>query len=307
MINRATSRQDIRWGVARRFEFLEWRAFWLGRVNRGDLEEHFGISKPQASTDLGLYQEVAPGNIEYDSSEKAYVPSADFQPQFLRLSADRYLMQINAIQNSAVSHVDTWFGSLPSVAVVPTVVRSVSPATLRAILRATEKGEEIDILYHSLTSTGWRGISPHSLAFDGHRWHTRAWCAKRQEFRDFVLTRIQDCGERRATTVNPTDDVEWNTLIDLEVVAHPDQTPAERSAIENDFGMENGRRLIKTRLALAFYLMRRLMLDEESDALPATRKQLLLRERDAIEPARRAAKEESRIRVLSRMGRTGTP
>lgn len=293
--------QDIRWGVARRFEFLEWRIYWFGRVNRSDLEEHFSISKPQASADLSLYQGLAPGNLEYDSSEKAYVAGEAFKPQFLRLSADRYLLQINAIQNGAISHVDTWFGSLPPVAVVPEVIRNVNPATLRSLLRAIERGDEIDILYQSLTSTKWRSICPHSLAFDGHRWHARAWCQNRKEFRDFVLTRIQECGDSRPANANPTDDAEWNTLVSLEIIAHPELAGAQRSAIENDFGMKDGRRLIQTRVALAYYLIKRLMLDAESECLPAERRQICLLNRDEIIAADAKAKIEARTRVEERL------
>lgn len=304
-----TNPLDIRWGVARRFEFLEWRIYWLGRANRSDLEEHFSISKPQASADLSLYQGLAPGNIEYDSSEKAYVAGDTFKPRFLRLSADRYLLQVNAIQNGAISHVDTWFGSLPPVAVVPGVVRNVSPSTLRSLLRAIEKGDEIDILYQSLTSTRWRSVCPHSLAFDGHRWHARAWCENRQEFRDFVLTRIQECGESRPSNANPSDDAEWNTLVSLEIVAHPDLDEAQRSAIENDFGMKGGQRQIQTRLALAYYLIKRLMLDKESDCLPPARRQIHLLNRNEIEVADTRAKEEARSRVEERLaqGRLSQP
>ena len=63
--------RDVRWGLARRFEFMEWRAYWTGRVNRRDLEGQFGISTPQASADFREYMEAAPGNIEYDATEKA--------------------------------------------------------------------------------------------------------------------------------------------------------------------------------------------------------------------------------------------
>src|SRR6267154_5982180 len=115
-------REDVRWGLAQRFEFIEWRVFWVGRVNRSDLEERFGVSTPQASVDLRSYQEAAPKNIEYDATEKAYVPLSTFRPQFLRLSADRYLRQLEAILNSAIAPSDTWFGSLPSAAVMQTIV-----------------------------------------------------------------------------------------------------------------------------------------------------------------------------------------
>src|SRR5262249_10656588 len=127
---------DVRWGTARRFEFIEWRVYWTGSVNRGDLTERFQISGPQAAADLKLYRETAPDNIYYDETRKAYVPSDDFRPRFLRLSADRYLLQVNSIQTGAVEPIDTWFMSIPPVAVAPRINRSVDSTSLRTLLRA---------------------------------------------------------------------------------------------------------------------------------------------------------------------------
>src|SRR5258708_38823803 len=107
-------REDVRWGLAQRFEFIEWRVFWVGRVNRSDLEERFGVSTPQASVDLRSYQEAAPKNIEYDATEKAYVPLSTFRPQLLRLTGDRYIRQLELILNLAIAPNGPWIGSLPS-------------------------------------------------------------------------------------------------------------------------------------------------------------------------------------------------
>jgi hypothetical protein len=49
----------LRWGVERRLEFIEFRLYWEGGINRSDIREFFGVSVPQASKDLSLYQEMA--------------------------------------------------------------------------------------------------------------------------------------------------------------------------------------------------------------------------------------------------------
>ena len=71
------------WGVAQRLEFIEFRLFWEGFINRADLVGFFGISVPQASKDLALYQERAPGNLEYDKRSKRYVAADKFVLRFL--------------------------------------------------------------------------------------------------------------------------------------------------------------------------------------------------------------------------------
>ncbi len=57
---------SVRWGIERRLEFIEFRLFWEGHVNRSDLMAAFGISINQASADLNRYLGMAPGNMVYD-------------------------------------------------------------------------------------------------------------------------------------------------------------------------------------------------------------------------------------------------
>ena len=75
-----TEKADLRWGVEQRLEFIEFRLFWEGHVNRGDLMSAFGVSVNQASTDLNRYIGMAPDNMQYDKSARAYVRGAAFAP-----------------------------------------------------------------------------------------------------------------------------------------------------------------------------------------------------------------------------------
>lgn len=294
-------KDEPRWGVAQRFEFIEWRLYWVGRLNRGDLEERFKVSTPQASVDLRDYQEAAQGNMAYDQTEKAYLPTVDFTPQFLRLSASRYLAQLNALLNYTIDPPDTWFGSLPSASVMPAVAHSVEPSVLRSILRAIERRYELEIDYQSLSSTKTRAIVPHSLAFDGHRWHARAWCVGHREFRDFVLSRILSVKAVRPSGVDPTDDVEWNTTIQLKIAAHPGLDQSQRTTIEHDYGIKDGILPVPVRLALAFYLIKRLNLDLADKGIEPERLQIFLTNADEVREAQALAKAEvaRRTQVIS--------
>ena len=90
----AADAKGFRWGLERRLEFIEFRLFWEGGVNRSDIVEEFGVSVPQASKDLSLYQEQAPENIRYDRSEKRYFASERFEPKFIDLDAAAYLERL---------------------------------------------------------------------------------------------------------------------------------------------------------------------------------------------------------------------
>ncbi len=120
-----TTADKIRWGTERRLEFIEFRLYWEGGVRRGDITEKFGVSTPQASADLGLYQQLAPRNLVYDSSEKRYVSTEHFQPLFLDLRADVYLAHLHDASGDLIRLLDSWMGDVPSAALMPVPSRRV--------------------------------------------------------------------------------------------------------------------------------------------------------------------------------------
>ncbi|GIX18366.1 MAG: hypothetical protein KatS3mg120_0042 [Erythrobacter sp.] len=66
---------SLRWSVEQKLQFIEFRLFWEGHVNRADLMDTFGVSLNQASGDLNRYIALAPDNMVYDKSGKTYVRS----------------------------------------------------------------------------------------------------------------------------------------------------------------------------------------------------------------------------------------
>src|SRR5438876_2495539 len=91
--------EKMRWGVEKRLEFIEFRLFWEGGINRADIMERFGVSVPQASKDLSLYEENAPGNLVYDKKQKRYLAAPAFRPVFLKPEADIYLGQLRSVSD----------------------------------------------------------------------------------------------------------------------------------------------------------------------------------------------------------------
>src|SRR6478672_9094499 len=115
-----TELKQVPWGVERRLEFIEFRLFWEGGVNRADLIDTFGISVPQASKDLSLYQEKAPGNVVYDKSAKRYVASEGFKPTFLDTDPDAYFSRLRSLAESSVDPADSWLAQAPETDVALT-------------------------------------------------------------------------------------------------------------------------------------------------------------------------------------------
>ena len=161
-------------------------------------------------------------------------------------------------------------GVRPPCDVVTLPVRRVRKEALLPILWAIRDGTEIDATYQSMRSPEptrqW--IAPHSLAFDGTRWHARAWSYESSRFRDFVLTRFQQIHGRRSSTVNPHDDVEWQTFFVVEIEPNPNLTTSQRDSVINDFGMVDGKLSKTIRRALVSYFVRHLRIDGAQKAQP---------------------------------------
>jgi hypothetical protein len=258
-------RTRLRWGTEQRLEFIEFRLFWDGVVNRSDITERFGVSVPQASADLTQYRELAPENIRYDASRKCYLRTEDFRPRLLKPNAERYLAQLRALSDEVIAPLETWIGALPEVGVTPIPARRVEPETLRTILAAVRGRRSISIEYQSLNESRpepiWRVITPHAFGSDGLRWHLRAYCHIEHVFKDFIISRCLQIGKTGEPGASPTQDRDWFTLFNVVLVPNPKLSQAQRKIIERDYGMNDGRCELRVRLALLYYLDKRLRLD----------------------------------------------
>lgn len=286
------------WTQNRRFEFIEWKLFWEGALNRSDLEETFEISTPQASVDLRRYRELAGSNIEYDATNRSFRPTPDIKPSFLKASADRLLLQLRAFLTGALPRREVWFRDLPALGITPDIVRHVDADCLRMVLEAIRKRHCVEVRYQSLTNSRVRQIAPHALAFDGYRWHVRAWACDRGDFRDFVLTRIDQIRPGLPADFDPAEDVEWSNTIKLDLRPHPGLTEEQSLAIQRDYALDSGRREIEVRLSMAFYFIKRMNLDLTD--LPPARAQISLHNLAEVQEAINIAKAEARRRVLER-------
>jgi predicted DNA-binding transcriptional regulator YafY len=107
-----------------------------------------------------------------------------------------------------------------------------------------------------------RIISPNHLVFADGRYHVRAYCHVRNTYLDFVLTRVIDATLLEASApewVSDRYDEEWKAFLSLTFEPHPELPESVREAILQRFDAdEEGRRQIRCRAPLAFYVERRL-------------------------------------------------
>ena len=285
-----SDKSELRWGVEQRLEFIEFRLFWEGHVNRSDLMSQFGVSVNQASTDLNRYIGFAPDNMVYDKSARTYVRGTEFKPQFLEPDASRYLAQLRPVADGILDREDSWIANLPPYAATPTPVRGVSPATLRSIVGAIRRSEAIEVKYQSLSKPEprWRWIAPHAIAFDGFRWHTRAFCLTDECFKDFLLSRMLEVRGTGEAATSAAEDDDWQSEVTLEVAPHPDLSETQARVIALDYGMQDGKAEIKVRRALLYYTLKRLGLDMDPSARKPQDQQIVLLNRETSFPAQPA-------------------
>lgn len=292
-----SDRPDLKWGVERRLEFIEFRLFWEGGVNRADIIEKFDVSVPQASKDLSLYQERAPGNVEYDKSAKRYVTSDDFRPMYLDPDPDQYLSRLRSAGEGLVTEDANWISSVPEIDIVLNPKRRVAAPILKAILQAVREKRSIQVLYQSMnreqTEPQWRLISPHAFGFDGFRWHARAFCHDTQQYKDFLLPRILEAGVKGEVDDTARFDRLWNERFDIIVGPHPGLTPSQQKVVELDFGMPDGTLTLSVRYAMLFYVLKRLgLLDAPQLQSPRTQ-HIVAINREELD----AAIQQSQIRL----------
>ena len=211
--------------------------------------------------------------LAYDRHLKYYVKTGDFKPLFPNLcSPQSYLTDLLSLCRGELPPSRNYFGFVPNVGVATFVPprRNIDPEVLFNLLESIRGKKAVHISYMSVSSNSNTDhlIAPHGLAYDGLRWHVRAYCYDHHAFRDFVLSRILRCavpeidapsdrfpdpignGFREVGT-SGRDDTEWNELVDLVIKANPQLPEAYRRAIEHDYGMvENGTVVYPCRRAL---------------------------------------------------------
>lgn len=259
---------NVKWSQERRLQFIDFRLQWEGKINRKDVTEFFKISVPQASADIAAYTERAPGNLEYDKSSRSYVTLPGFTPFFDATGARQYLSQLLALERDILQRDQVFLSFKPPVASIPLPTRSIESRTLSLLLHAIACNGKVSICYQSITRDEElsRAISPHAFGYDGVRWHVRAYCHLRNGFRDFVLGRILSAEQITASTVDPQDDCDWHTFVDLLLAPDESLSPNQRRGVEIDYGMTDGKVLVSCRRAMLFYALR--TLNFEIDGTP---------------------------------------
>lgn len=263
--------QEIKPDLLQRFKTIELVALWEGRLVTNRLSDWYGISRQQASADIRNYQQqFNPDSLVYNPGIKGYEPAKKFRPALSAGHINEYLLLLASHGSDPIAQV---LETHPHFAAVQLPDRAVQPDMARVLIRACQKPVSLRIEYASMNSPEphQREIVPHTLVYTGYRWHVRAWCHKRQGFRDFVLSRISGVPRPTATPpVSMEQDEAWQQQVSFRLIPNPRLSNAQKALIARDYAMQDNALTLHCRQALAHYNLQRypVAMDEEQFARP---------------------------------------
>ncbi|KDR40614.1 hypothetical protein BG61_24010 [Caballeronia glathei] len=220
---------------------------WEGELDNARLREVFSIQAVQASRLLtGFVKEF--GDAVTRATPHAPITATEtFRPRFAGDTPDEYLL---LIQRFCLPHVSAMVEDL-RLDLAP-----VSSPIFAAAMQACRRRTGLRIRYRSLSQPAGqdRLVFPHTLVRAARRWHIRAWCSERSDFRDFVLGRI----ERAVPVPQPVPehmhlDTAWHEFTDLVVVPHPALPGPQARLLQDEYLGSQPSRTLHVRRCLAGY------------------------------------------------------
>lgn len=275
----------LRYDLLLRYRVIEIIALWEGRLTTNHLCNTFGIGRQQASKDINEYNgKVAKGNLLYDKNLKGYVPATNFKPMVTTGTADEYLYLLNRNKtlSSAFESLDLDYANT-EVLNVP--LRNIKPELLRPLVQAARTQKRVEVDYVSLTNplAETRVIAPHTLVWTGMRWHVRAYCEKRKEFVDFVLSRFRGKPEiMDESPNNAADDKAWNKTVKIKIKPDSRLSKEQQQIIAADYGMVRGMLTVEVRGSLVPYALKLLQIDPNKVEAKADAQQIVIDNMDEL-------------------------
>ena len=247
-----------RYAYEARQRFLDGLLFWEGRVNRRDLIDTFRVSQPQAALDLKAYlAALPPGQVIYDTRQRRYEAASTFEPLFGPPALESWL--------------DRSRQAGLAVEVLPTLDRPLDVGLMARLYRAIRDRKTVHVAYQTMrrATAEDRSITPTAFVSDGQRWHVRAYCHLREDFRDFVLSRIAmapNQAQAESAAVDLPLDTDWCSWVTLTLAPAAHLEENQKRAVCWDYGID-GELSVTVRRALEFYAMRRWGLDRPESRL----------------------------------------
>ncbi len=229
---------------------------WEGEIGNARVRQLFNLQPVQASRLLADFRAMLGDKLFEDGRAK-----------LLRL-ANPGEFECSVPLDEYVQHTMTSEGGNPGLVDARVDLTEVRPEIFATLRKAVHAKTGVEITYASMSNPKYakRVIFPHAIVHVGRRWHVRAWCVKRQDFRDFTLGRIRSVEsvlERFPLGIEK--DEGWETLVELELQAHRKLLPEQQQVVRNEFFSGKRSRSLSVRACLAQYVIQDLRATTEPE------------------------------------------
>lgn len=250
--------QSLSHAQRERLAFIDFNLQFFGKISRGDLINRFKTGLAASTRDFAAYREIAQTNLKLDHSTKQYWRTEHFIPIF-EFSADAILQSVSkGFSDGITANIQPSAQCFDAVVLIHPNIHIIA-----ALMRAIHNQVACEATYVSLSSgENTRIIIPHAIINNGHRWHVRAFDQNTNTFRDFVCTRfthVKDTATNATLEQTASADVHFNRLVSIVLMVHP--SIANARAIEMDYAMQKGEKIMQVRAALAAYILRHWQVD----------------------------------------------
>jgi hypothetical protein len=184
---------------------------WEGELRNSRLRQLFGLQKVQVSRLLASFAEEYPRAAILDDATKSWrindeslaVKEAGPLDEYLALC--RHESEPLPIIDARVDFAEP------------------RPKIVATLAQAASAGSGVEVVYRSMSTPAGRErlLFPTAVVRLSQRWHVRAWCADRREYRDFNIGRIDSA--RKSGRQLPSDytaDIAWNTIVSVRIGVH---------------------------------------------------------------------------------------
>ena len=239
---------------------------WEGELRNKRVREVLGLKIVQASRLLAHFAKEHIGAVNWRTEDRSWRVSRDATAISEAGGLEAYLSLTNGDPERVI------IDARPDFFLPP-------PSILAPLTSAIRRNRQLLIRYRSMTTPNGRDrrIVPTAIVCLSQRWHVRAWCFERQEYRDFNLGRIAQVGEPEPVEQKPPNDLEWDASVHLLIAPHRSLDPATANMISREYLAGQSVRRVKVRGVLAHYVLQeaRVAIDAGRETPPAFLLELL--------------------------------
>lgn len=245
-----------------KFAFIETKLYWEDGFTAGDLADAYDLTRQTVQTLLNSYRQQYPNQMQYDGNKKRHIATAQFEPHYISKRTSDFLDYLRS-QELRAHYLEERDWDTIAITDVDRLLRpALTRMLIQPVLTALRYQRTLLIDYRARTASQIkvRIISPNHLVFSDNRYHLRAYCHKKQEYLDFVLSRIIHAEFADAEWVSSDGDTPWQKILTL--VFRPNQElpdHVKETLLRGHVGREQGVWEVTCREALAYYVRRNIL------------------------------------------------